>query len=84
MNAIEEGNYGEVEDVFNLPGMKKYVDIRCSSTSGTLLMHAAKCNQYFIAIYLLEIRANKAIKDGKGKTAFDYEISPLMRRILNT
>ena len=38
-------------------------------------MHAAKCNQYFIAEYLLEIGANKAIKDKKGKTAFDYAVS---------
>ena len=83
MNAIEEGNYGEVEDFFNFPGMIKYIDIRCTSKYGTLLMHAAKCNQYYIAEHLLEIGANKAIEDHKGKTAFDYAISPSMRRILN-
>ena len=83
MDGIREGIEGEVEDVFNFPGMKKYIDIRCTSENGTLLMHAAKCNQYYIAKYLLEIGANKAIKDNEGKTASDYAISHSMKRILD-
>ena len=82
MDGIRDGIEGDVEDVFNFPGMKKYIDIRCTSENGTLLMHAVKCNQYFIARYLLEIGANKEIRDNKGKTAFDYAISDSMRRIL--
>jgi ankyrin repeat protein len=57
----------------NLKELVKSVDINAQNDRGqSALIKAVKMGNYELAAYLIELGADKEIKDKEGKTAADY------------